>query len=95
MKTNLDPHQPHEELLYPPTCTRRVDGVPTEVPYELYREVYEANQKKCQRGRTICVYAAAPGTGQRTYIVNRVDETGVYAVMVRNTFQMLTPDDVR
>lgn len=81
--------------LYPPTVITYndpSDGItPVEIPCTSYLEAV-ANQKV---GDIIRHYAGAPGTGYVDYRITRIDKTGVYASIVRNTMRELQAWEVR
>jgi hypothetical protein len=58
--------------------------------YDLYIKTMQENKV----GDRITHTYAAPGIGQVTYKITRMDETGVYAKVVRDSGRILTISDV-
>lgn len=83
-----------EKRILPPTVWQYDEPCGDEgqmVPYALYDEV----MRNRHVGDELTFYAGAPGTGSITHRITRMDETGVYGVVVSNTIRELTPAEVR
>lgn len=91
----LEENEHMEKRIYPPTCWsyNGPDGPmdePVEKPYECY--LHTVATKKV--GDTLCAYAGAPGTGRVVHRITRIDETGVYGIVIENTIRELEPWEV-
>lgn len=58
-------------------------------------EVYEEYTRTRKVGDVVRAYAGAPGTGHVDHRITRIDDTGVYGVVVEDTIRELTPEEVR
>lgn len=88
---------PKEELIYPPkvwshnTPKAQETGEPEEIDYDLYLEA-KANSKP---GDRLTAYAGAPGVGHITREITRIDDTGVYGIVIENTIWVPGPEYFR
>jgi hypothetical protein len=83
-----------EKLMYSPTVfSFNEPGFPNGkiVESEAYRETVRTKKV----GDTVRSWAGAPGTGYIDQIITRIDSTGVYGIITRNTVRELTPEEVR
>ena len=76
--------EPEEELLYPPIV---YDGEGNEHPYELYYMHMEKNKV----GDIVRSSIAAPGYGYVEYRITRMDDSGIYGVLVNDQSGELEP----
>lgn len=63
------------------------EGVPIRVESEYFLSL--------KVGEVTCVWAGAPGTGQRSWLVTRIMEDKAYGVLLHDTIRILHPSEVR
>lgn len=82
-----------EKLMYPPRVMSFNDPAFPDgkmVDYDIYHDAI----KNRKIGDRITSWAGAPGTGFIEYIITRMDHTGVYGIIARNTIRELSPEEV-
>lgn len=87
-----------EKRMYPPTVWSYnwLDGDPRhgevcrEIPYSCYRDA----MKHRKVGDVISGYYSPPAMGCFSWQITRMDETGVYGIMLTSEWREMTEEDV-
>jgi len=86
-----EPSEQIEKCLYPHMILDPNISMDEEVPNSLYILAMQ-NYKV---GDKVRHFVSAPGTGHVDYIITKMDEAGVWAIMIENTVRELQPWEVR